>query len=554
MKQFLVYTKFIVSIAILLGVISILLVSCMEAPLSPVAPSLDTYMSIPVVDITRLFGDFAVKDTIRLKQNIDSTYSYITSQHADSVGIDTIKVQPKPSSQQVGVGQFTVSSFSVSQNMSATSFGFPSSGSLPLVPAVTKSISPILINDTTEFNYIAISSGSLTLTITNNLPITIDFPKPIVLRNNWSSPLDTLKIAEFSVTGQLNPGESTNIPAADISGKFLRGLLRTDSIQFHTNGSATSVTFTTSSGISVLFESSPLIADSASAKIPGQDLTSIEDSVVSIDDSVVVQSARFSSGSLQIVLVNNLNINVGVRFVIDEFVSIVNGSSFTIDTTMQGKQTISIPMNANQLRIQASNTTQLGTWLTFSVGIKTINSEGLKKIVTKNDFVRVSIVPGPPMIVQSIIGKITPMIVNVNSVSKSTFNLGELKDKLTAQFIFKGMKLNLYLPITGGFPADYNLKLIAKNSKMGQTKSIDIPPTSSGINRIYPNQGIPQIELSNVTVSNFDDFTSFFGQSFPDLPDSFFVEDNWLSIRLTCSNQALFIQLKIRANCIPHSI
>lgn len=497
MRQLLLRSRFKVPIAILMAIISMLSFNCIEAPLNPVAPSSDIQLSIPLMDVRRYVENMMTKDTTSIKK--ESGGYYFSDTKGSIKAIDTIKVQPRPSAQQVTVGIFGVDSIpSISQNKTLNQLGISpgtyTGAPLPPFPSRYVSIRGDTLNFSSQFDYIAVNTGTLRLQIANNLPLRINFNRPIVLRNNQFQPnIDTSVIATFyvGVIDSFGTYDSTS----SLDGRLLRAQLKFDSVSFTTEERSTSFSLESSNGISLQFSSSSLLADSATAKIPSQQITSIEDSVVSIDDSVVVQSAHFSSGSLQIALVNNLGIKVGVHFVIDEFVNNVNGNSFTIDTTMQGKQTISIPMNANQLHIQSTTASQFGTWLTFSVGIKTINSEGLKKNVTKDDFVRVSIVPGPPLVVHSITGKIKPTVVNINS--PTFLNLGEAARKFkTDSLKFDSAKIKLNLTITGGFVTDYDLRLIAKNHTTRASVNIDIPPpTGSVLKRFFT--GSQEIVLDN---------------------------------------------------------
>jgi hypothetical protein len=516
MKQTLLRIGTNAAAGMLLLVMLVLSFNCIESPLEPVAPMSDIFLQgISIIDITRTFADFLAKDTT-ITRNSDGTMSYIATQYANPVGIDSIKMQLEPSAQQVEVGPFSVGSFLKSSNYPASSLGFPSTGSIP-VPSGTIPLAPVSVDETAEFDYVGINSGSLSLTITNNMPVPIDFPESIVLRNNWSSPDDTTTIAVFTIPQSPLPsnGGSTTQNVI-INGKLLRGLLTTDPIQLHTSGSLTPVNFTSSSGISVSLQSSPLIADSALAIIPSQQIASVKNAVVSVDDSVVVEEARFSGGTFQIALANNSDINIKVHFVIKDFINTRDNTSLSIDTTLPGKRTFNIPMNAKQFRIQTT-ASLVGTSVTYSDSITSINSGAIKKTVTKNDFVSASIIPGKPLVIEYVKGKITPQIIPINSTVKSGIDLKNIKDLKADSIIFRGIQLAVRFFMRDSYPMDYHLTIIAK-SKGRLVDSIEIGTDMLGLgfNRIYSND--PVIHISNAP--NFDNFLSKF---FPDVPDSFFV-------------------------------
>lgn len=490
--------------------------NCVDMPLAPVAPMSDIKLEgVSIIDITRTFADFLVKDTT-LKRNSDGTSSYIKSESLTPQGIPAIKLQPQSSSQQVGVGQFSVNGFSKSSTILATDISPTLSGALPGLPAASFPIPAVSLSDTSDLDYVRLASGRLKLTITNNMPVPIDFPNPIILRNNWTNPFDNSVIASFPITGTISPNGSITIDSS-IGGKLLRGFLTTDPIQLHTSGSLTPVTFTSSSGLSVLFQLVNLNADSAKAVIPSQQVASINDSVLVVDSLSVIQSAVFTKGKIIFRLMNNLGIDVGAKLTVNEMKQ--NNASYSINHTLTAKQTQNDTLDFSKISIQTDPPIrQYGTTVKFSVGITTLNSNGVKKVVTKNDFVRGSFIPQDSLVVHSVVGKIQPTIMQINSGVNSGINATDLGD-LSAQVTLKGLQLTVKLPITGGFPTDYNLAFIAKNSKKNLLRSLQLTSGSNGLPRIIP-PGATVIQLSNNAGIDLDGFISNF---FPDVPDSFFV-------------------------------
>jgi len=489
---------------------------CVDTPLSPVAPMSDIKLEgISLVDITRTFADFLAKDSSFIK-NSDGTTSFIKSESLTPQGIPQIKLQPQPSSQRVDVGQFGVAGFSKNTTILASTISPSLSGPVPGVPAGSFPISAVSISDT-SFDYVRIGSGTLTLTIINNMPVPIDFPNPIVLRNTWTNPIDNSVIASFAIAGTMNPGASISVPAV-IDGKLLRGNLTTDPIQLHTSGSLSPVTFTPSSGISISLQSSTnLVADSAFAVIPSQPVTAINDSVLMVDSLTVIQSAVLTKGLIILRIENNLGIDVGINLDVHELQQ--NGTNYSINQTLAAKESKDFNLDFSKIIIQAEPPMrQYGTTIKFSVGITTLNSQGTKKVVTKNDYVQASFIPKDSLIVHSVVGKIKPTIVPINTGAVSGVNGTDLGN-LSALVKLKGMQLTLKLPITGGFPTDYHLAFIAKNSKHSMIDSILLISSPGNIDfpRIDPTSGITSIHLGG------DVFNNFVSKFFPEVPDSFFI-------------------------------
>ncbi len=490
-------------------------IQCIENPLKPIPPYTDTQLYVPLFSIEKTFLDLVRTDTL-LHTNPDGTVYYPTSQSLAPVGLQAIEVQPRSTGQQVSVGRFNIQPISAPpQSITAGTIGF-TPGTFPFFPAATGTVPPISVDLSSSLDFVHIATGTLSLQVKNTMPFPIDFPNGITLRNDSSVPADTSTIGQFSFGGPIASG-ATQTATVDLAGRVIRGSIRTDSIVIHEAGTSGSTTINPTDGLQFTFGSSALIADSASAVIPSQPVFSVQDSTMTIDDSVAIQSARFSSGSFVLAVKNDLGISVGVMVRMDDFKSARTNAGFMVNTTLNGKDSLIIPISVDTLLISTGAAPQ-GTKLTFSVGITTISSGASKQVVTASDFVRAEFRANQPLVVQSVTGKIKPMTVPVYTAVQSAYKLGEAATKFTANLSFDSVRVTMRLPVTGGFPADYALTLIAKNSKRNLIDSIVLPPTQGGIRRIYPNSGTPTIVIDNATNLN-----GFLGRFFPDLPDSFFV-------------------------------
>jgi hypothetical protein len=500
--------------------------NCVTMPLAPVAPMSDiTLEGVSIIDITRTFADFLAKDTT-LTRNSDGTSSYIKSESLAPQGIPPIILQPQSSSQQVGVGLFSVSALpTTSKNVTISQLGmspidYPGATPpfIPPFPSSYVSLAGDTLNFSSQFDYIAINSGTLTLQFSNNLPLRVDFNRPIILRNNQLKPfVDTSVIATFPV-GVVDSFKTYN-GTASLAGKILRAQLRFDSVSFTTEQRSSSFSLTSNQGMNLQFSSNTLIADSAAAVVPSQQVASIKDSVLVVDSLAVIQSAFFTKGLILLRLTNNLGIDVGAQLTVNEMKQ--NGTSYSINQTLTAKQSQDFPLDFSKISIQSDPPPrQYGTTVKFSVGITTLDSKGVKKLVTKNDYVKASFIPQDPLVVHSVVGKIQPTVVQINSGVSSGINGADLGN-LSAQVTLKGLQLTVKLPITGGFPTDYHLAFIAKNSKKNLVDSILLISGLNGLPRINPaNPSASVIQLSNSTGIDLDGFISKF---FPDVPDSFFV-------------------------------
>lgn len=495
--------------------VTILSLQCIEKPAEFIAPVADARIEdITLLAKTNYFGEMIKRNDV--VENADHTISYLTTQSFPAKGLDSLlKVTPKPSSQQVAVGVFSIGDLPTRQiNVSLTQMGI-TAGTVPALPATTVELTTPGIDYSDQMDYVSAESGILTLSIYNNLPVAIIFNKPLTLRNTMSG--DTSAVASFNV-GRME-ARQTRVLSELLAGKLVRGLLKFDTLSFTTEEQTSSVTLSATDGVILALSAENIKADSAFAVIPEQPIASVADSVITVDDSIVVREATFRAGTLEATIENQLDINVGVDFEIQDVKQ--NGGYYHYSRIFAGKQNVTERLDFQTLRIQPVNVRQFGTDAQFSISIATINSGGEKRRVTKDDYVRVSIAPPPAepyLYISTVRGKIPPQTITIQSAVASNVDFRDL-NKLTAEEInLRGIQLALNLPMSSGFPVDYNLKFYAKNTKRNSIDSIALVSNTPGFPRVDPTTGVPVIPISNVPT-----FDSFISKFFPEVPDSFYI-------------------------------
>ena len=509
-----------VRLVVILGALSLVALRCIEGPLEPIAPTMNVELNLPLYDDTKTFADLVVDTLVR--RNPDGTITYRSTQSLNPVGLDSLSLQPRSSGQQVSLGVFGVGTFTPAPiGLNAAAIGFPPAPYL-VFPPTQITLAPLSADISSQIGFVAVHTGTLTLTVTNTLPIPIDFPTGITLRNNSVAPLDHSFIGVFSFAAPIGAGQQRTA-SVDLAGQLVRGNVQTDSIVLHTAGDPGSGTIASSNGLTFAFSSTALQADSAGAVIPSQSLLQYADSVMTIDDSVTVSTADFKSGQIAFAFVNNTDVKVKMYVKLNEVVSVVGAVPLTVDTTLQRRDSVIVPVSlaANRIVVAPSS---MGTKATFSVGLNTITSDSVKATVTKSDFVRAELRAGTRIALKSATGKIKPMRVAVNTASRAGFNTGEFGKKFSAQLTFDSVKVTVRLGINGGFPMDYNLTLIAKNTAMGKVDSIVLPVTALGKRRVYPGIATPTV----IVIDKASNLDAFLGKFFPSLPDSFFIRGSLL--------------------------
>ena len=502
-----------IGIGVLLSVIAL---QCIEMPLEPIMPTSDIQMSIPLVDVTRSVEDMFTKDTSKVKR-VGGGYEYVDNQVAAPAGLDSIKVSPQPSVNQVTVGKVSVGSMPT-QTVSATvaQLGI-TSGDVPGPPApdfpagsATFPSAPLDLS--AQFDYVYTSSGSLSLSVTNTLPVDISFPQAIVLKNNQTTaPVDTSVIASFSF-GTITTG-ATATSTSSLNGKLLRGKLKTNPVTFNTAARTGPFTINATDGISFGFSSTTLVADSAAAVIPSQQVVSINDSIITIDPTAVLQQATFSKGQFSFSITNNLGITVGALLKFSNFVSTKPSlDTLIINQTLGPKSTFTQTVRLDTVQIVNGTPVGPGTTMKFSVGIRTVTSGGAKATFSSTDFVRATFTPQNTFVVKSVTGIINPLTVPINA-AVSVAGLGEADKKFKGSLVYDSVEIKLKFGISSGFPIAHDLTLYAIK-KSAPTRTLAIPKGT-----IFPGLNTPGI----ITLNNSTGLSAFLGQITPNLPDSFVV-------------------------------
>jgi hypothetical protein len=495
---------------------SVLFAGCIEKPLSPVAPSSDVPLSAPIIDKTVLLGDFNKGPNIQINSN--GTFSYVNTYIGQKKTVDTITATPQKDSSDNALGRFYVNGFPGTLGDYGISNFNINPGTVGFFPSTSFQIDSMYIdskvNGATVFDYIAIDTCSFTLTVTNNLPIPIDFTAPITMRNRGSS----TGLTSFTIPGVLTQGSTVTVMSTPIRTQIMYSNITIDPIQIHTSGSGTPVTFTSSQSISLAYRpTSSIYADSAISIIPYQEYPSESVKTFVLDDSVTIQHATFKSGVLAFDLENRIDLATRVHFEIQEIFNSQSQAMVVFDTTFTGLGSRRGYIPIKDYFIQTSGQITMGTHLHYSIGVTFISSGSAKKKISKFDLVRATIVPQGKLVAQSVLGNFPTQYLTIDSRTQANYNLGNI-DKATAIMRFKDMKVSVRLPMSGGgTPVDYhNLTVTAMNSK-----NHDFMTMLVNDGRLDPPPSIPVIDFTQAV--NFENFANYLVRDFPNLPDSFYV-------------------------------
>ncbi len=509
------------------GLLIIAGIHCIEAPLEPILPTTDIQVSVPLVNRTRYFDEF-VKDTLLRRDHPTGTsgYTYGYRSSVAPIGIGAIVAHPQSSAQELELGTFQVEPPPLSVTFSYRQITGTDPPPVPTpIPPATYALPLADYPAARSFEYVEFASGLVTLQVRNRLPVVVSFPDPIVIKNRRIvSPVDTSEVARFAFDGQqFQPGETRRISVSAANVR-MQNVLRVLSARVQTPGSSGPILVQESDGLEFSLTFSGTSVREARARIPRQSVFSVVDSVFVVDDSLSIQSATFKEGSLTAVLQNDIDVQVVVYLKFNEIRSRSTGQSLTVRHTFDGRGMLLIPIDAREYRVEASGTT-IGTVLTFSVGIETIESSDFRHLQSR-DKVRAEVRPDKPFVVQSVTGRIKPTLINVSS-SPYRLDLGEAYKKFKGEVTFDSLRMVLDVRMTGGFPAEYDLHLVAVRYDGAATKtdSLALPaPTGSTQKRFYPAAG----RSTQIVLDRSSGLESFIQQFVPNLPDSFYVRGSIL--------------------------
>jgi hypothetical protein len=388
---------------------------CFELPKSPVAPTWDTQLSVPIVDSLYRISEAAASNPAIV--TIDPGYSYKPSRFLfDPADIGShLKLTPQMETKNFKhtIGDLTINLpelFGINCNASdIIPFSLPYSGPVGEIASTALPASVASIS-TTEYNFIHFQSGTLTLQLANTFPVPLDFPNGITISNTGSGDI----VASFDpITVPANSTQQVQASTA------LSGVTMTNSLTFagnyHSAGSGgNSVTISSDNYLSMNLGLHDGLADSARAKIAirvNQDTTF---SQYIIDSLTLVKLVTFNSGKLQLNFQNTIAVNLLVQFKIDDLLDKL-GNPFVYEQTLTPySQSIDVPIDLQDYSIQ-SLSGDLINKLHFGFSIKTDTLPTNNSItIHSSDFISGSITATEmPFVVKEVHGVSSPLSYNI---------------------------------------------------------------------------------------------------------------------------------------------
>jgi hypothetical protein len=475
-----------------LALLPILLVSCLNDPLEPVAPTWDVDLTIPLAN-----RGYSVMDVVNKEPSLVSSgqgtqivYHNRIAAPGDSVR-DAIALNPTPSVRSVKVGVFNLDQDSLSVDFV---FPFlPPGSTLPGLPDRLIDIADV--PDTIKtFTIATFESGTLSMTFQNNLRDTVVIENDLLLFDS------THLIATLSFANtRLAAGQSA-VRSADLAGQTVSRIVRMSGISFHLLGKPGTVTIPTGPLLHSSISFTSLRAHSATvAHIPAQLLTDNDTTFLAINDSTILKDVLFRQGTLLLNFQSRVAVDLRLIY---RFLEVRRPTGATYSGSLVlprfGAEQDSIALPG--VRIQSVTGDLVRS-------LEVISSLDLPAAdnVTLHDTDKVIIAFSSPgkVIADSAVAVVKPTWVNINT--SVALNTGDLGKKFSGQFQIPVASLNLMTISMLGFSIDTYLQINVKSPTSGQQIVLPIPQR-----RIQP--GIPD----SITI----DVGNFLSSASPRLPDS----------------------------------
>jgi hypothetical protein len=477
---------------LLLALLSLLLVSCFNDRLDPVAPTWDVDLTIPLAS-----RDYSVMDVVNKEPSLMSSgpgtqivYHNRIAAPGDSVR-DAISLSPSPSVRSVKVGVFGLDQDSLSVNFA---FPFlPPGNTLPGLPDTVVDIADV--HDTIRTFFTAtFESGTLSMTFRNYLRDTVVIEHDILLSDS------THQFATLSFANARLAAGQTAVRSADLAGQTVSRVVRMSGISFHLLGKPGSVTIPAGPLLHASISFASLRAHSAIvAHIPAQLLTNNDTTFLAINDSTIIKEVLFRQGTLYLDFQSRVAVDLSLMYRFPEVrrpTGITYSGSLFLSRYGSGKDSIAVP----GYRIRSVT----GDLVRSLEAISSLNLPAADN-VTLNDTDKVNITfsSSAKVIADSTVAVVKPTWVNVNT--SVALNTGDVGKKFSGQFRIPVASLNLMTLSSIGFPMDTYVQISMKSSTGGPPIVLPIPQR-----RIQP--GI----LDSLTI----DVGNFLSSASPKLPDS----------------------------------
>jgi hypothetical protein len=441
--------------------------NCFNQPLEPVAPSWDINLSIPLANRLYTLSEIVQKDTSLLHVGVGGQIVYATSAEVSPTYIgDLITLSLKDTSLRVKFGVFSIDAAPTD-----ISIQFPWLPQGATVPIPDTTISVANLRDTIEsFQHVTFAEGSISLTLQNNLPVTMQVMNPVRLVDTSGSIVCT-----FVFNPPTLAPNSSRTASDDLADKTLDNIITVSGISLHTSGSQTPVTIPVGTLFSAHLSTNNLKARRAVfASIPAQRLTDNDTTHVRVDDSTLIQQLDIGRGSFNISFTSRVDLDMIFKYRLSELLRRSVSSYVPYEDSIflpaRGSDSKVVPLAGTRIQSQGQ---QLLRSLEIVSSIYLPNGSTQPVTVNDTDRVLVNISRTVTIVADSAVGVLKPTWLNIEKVV--TVNFGDLPTRFNGQLRIPAATLALSTTSTIDFPMDVSLRIAARKSAAGDSAFLSMP-------------------------------------------------------------------------------
>jgi len=483
-------------VTVLLALVSLLLPSCFNDQLDPVAPNWDIDLTLPLANREYTVMDIVDKEPSLTTTGAGNQLVYHTNIIApvDSVK-DAISLDPTPSVRSVKVGVFSLDPDSLTVDLT---FPFlPPGNTLPGLPDTTMNVADVF-DTLTSFTTVTFSSGAVEMRIQNNLRDTIVIQNDIILSDS------THQFAALNFAGTRLAFRQQAVRSASLADQTVYRIVRVSGISLHLLGKAGAVTIPLGPLVHSVISLKSLRARSAVvAHVPVQRLSDNDTTFHAINDSTILKSVLFRQGRLRLDFQSRVAVDLNLLYRFPEVLR-PSGATYSGGRFLARFGTARDSISLPGIRIQSVT----GDLVRSLQVISSLDLPGGDNVTLHDtDKIMISFSSTGKVIADSIVGVVKPTWVNVSTAVP--LNFGDVPKRFSGQFALPSASLRLNTLSTIGFPMDLNVQISMKNPTTGVPIVLAIPPSQR---RILPGNSV--IVFDSTAVG------SFLTAASPGFPDS----------------------------------
>ena len=458
-------------LAVFLGGCSLVALSCFKIPDAPVLPTWDVQLSVPLVDSIYYLRDALHDNPDMIASETSYVYHPINLPYDPlSIGDQLHLSPPNPTSQaQDSLGGLAINTpGSINFVISPISIlGGPHTVGTPIdsFQRVNNAPAPPI----SQFEYAHCASGNINISVHNSLPVTINMPGGVVIRNTTSQDI-VASFPPFSI-----PAHTTWVPSpASLAGKTVRKDLTFEATYTSPGSGGVNVDVPADSGLGLLFALTDGIADEVQALSFQRTLIDTAIQQWLLDDSTYIREVTFRRGQVSIHLENQVGVNLKVHFQFNEFRNAVTDQPFAINHVLAPHSPYDTTINLPDWAIKGSG--QMVKSATFGLSIATDTlASGSLVTVRSSDYVLARIASSDTLFIHSLSGVLKPFPFTVDATSD--IPLGNIPLLFSADSVaLQSILMALQFITAAGHPIDFNLMVNGLDDGGHTVASMVMPP------------------------------------------------------------------------------